>query len=70
MKLVRDIKGYGMTILEWSNYMWQFGFTALHKAAEKNSFDVAKLLIRSGADVNVKDNGVSTTLVDTSIPSS
>ena len=22
MKLVRDIKGYGMTILEWSNYMW------------------------------------------------
>ena len=29
-------------------------FTPLHMAAARNSFDVAELLIRSGADVNAK----------------
>ena len=29
--------------------------TPLHKAAERNSKDVAEILIRSGADVNARD---------------
>ena len=33
----------------------QGGKTPLHKTAEKNSLAVAELLIRSGADVNSKD---------------
>ena len=33
----------------------QRGRTALHFAAEKNSLAIVELLIRSGADVNAKD---------------
>ena len=35
--------------------MLQRGRTALHFAAEKNSLAIVELLIRSGADVNAKD---------------
>ena len=35
--------------------MLQCGRTALHFAAEKNSLAIVELLIRSGADLNAKD---------------
>ena len=37
--------------------------TPLHMAAENNSFAVAELLIRSGADVNAKEIIVSTATI-------
>ena len=36
----------------------------MYRAAEKNSFDVAELLIRSGANVNIEGN-VSSALIMT-----
>ena len=42
----------------------QYGRTPLHVAAENNSFDVAELLIRYGANVNARDK-VSTVIIQT-----
>ena len=46
--------------------MLQCGRTALHFAAEKNSLAIVELLIRSGADLNAKDE-VSTALNFTTV---
>ena len=47
-------------------FVLQYGGTPLHLAAANNSKDVAELLIRSGADINARDEVTSTVIIQVS----